>query len=182
MTGRADAMTPGRAGAGRSRKRLLVLGLAALLGGASGALAGECKLKTAGYFKMLEAATPGTSPLEAKGVLRSLTGSLGDPQKGRLVMINADKGNCIACHRIAALSGEPSHGDLGPTLNGVALRYTEAQLRQLLINSKIFFPNTVMPGFHTVDGLERVPAAYAGQPILSAAEVEDVVAFLKTLR
>lgn len=169
-----------------TRKSLPILGagLAALLFGAAAALAIECRPKTAGYFKTLESAAlaGASSPIEASGVTRSLTGSLGDPQKGRLVMINPEKGNCIACHRVAALSSEPTHGDLGPTLNSVAARYTEAQLRQLIINAKTFFPNTIMPGFHVTDGLERVPAALAGQPILSAAEVEDVVAFLKTLR
>jgi L-cysteine S-thiosulfotransferase len=177
----------GRAHAERKPLRSRILALAAsavvLLGGTGVTEAGECKMKTAGYFKQLEAAAPGVpSPLESKGALRSLTGTLGDPQKGRLVVINSDKGNCIACHRIAALSGEPSHGDLGQTLNGVAARYTEAQLRQLIINAKTFFPNTVMPSFHTTEDVKRVPAAFAGQPILSAAEVEDVVAFLKTLR
>jgi sulfur-oxidizing protein SoxX len=147
------------------------------------AQAAQCKMKTSGYFKEMESVSARTvSPLESKGVLRSLTGTLGDPQKGRLVIINPDKGNCIACHRIAALSGEPSHGDLGQNLNGVATRYTEAQLRQLVINAKTFFPNTVMPGFHVTGGFERVPAAFAGKPVLSETEVEDVVAFLKTLR
>jgi sulfur-oxidizing protein SoxX len=97
-------------------------------------------------------------------------------------MVSASKGNCTACHRVAALSSEPSHGDLGPTLNGVGIRYTEAQLRQLVIDPKPFFQNTIMPAFHVTDGLDRVPATYAGQPVLTAAEVEDVVAFLKTLR
>jgi L-cysteine S-thiosulfotransferase len=168
----------------RNSLYFLAAGLAMLLGGAVAALAIECKPKTAGYFKTLETAAlaGASSPVEASGVSRSLTGGLGDPQRGRLVMINPDKGNCIACHRIAALSSEPTHGDLGPTLNSVASRYTEAQLRQLIINAQTFFPNTIMPGFHITEGLDRVPAAFAGQPILSAAEVEDVVAFLKTLR
>ncbi len=152
----------------------------ALTGAAATAVALECKPKTAGYFKDLDNAPARVPlPMTAGGVLRSLTGALGDPQKGRAVMISANKGNCIACHRVAALSSEPSHGDLGPTLNGVGLRYTEAQLRQLVIDPKPFFQNTIMPAFHATQGLNRVPAAYAGQPILSSAEVEDVVAFLK---
>jgi sulfur-oxidizing protein SoxX len=168
----------------RNLFRILGIGMAMALGGAAAALAIECKPKTAGYFKTLETAAlaGASSPIEASGVTRSLTGGLGDPQRGRSVMINPDKGNCIACHRIAALSSEPAHGDLGPTLNSIASRYTEAQLRQLIINARTFFPNTIMPGFHMTEGLERVPVAFAGQTILSAAEVEDVVAFLKTLR
>ena len=171
----------GKSGIARWRTALVSLCLVLPATGAVVAL--ECKPKTAGYFKELENAAPRTPlPLSAGGVARSLTGALGDPQKGRVAMISANKGNCIACHRVAALSSEPSHGDLGPTLNGVGIRYTEAQLRQLVIDPKLFFQNTIMPAFHVTEGLDRVPATFAGQPILTATEVEDVVAFLKTLR
>lgn len=143
----------------------------------------QCRPKTAGYFKEQSIAAAGAlSPLDLKGITSALTASLGDPQRGRGVVIDAQKGNCIACHRIAALSQEPSHGDLGPSLNGAGLRFTEAQLRQIVTNPGTFFPNTVMPGYYVSEGLERVPSAYAGKTILSAAEVEDVVAFMKTLR
>jgi len=155
----------------------------AILGFGGAALALECKPKTAGYFKELDSVAAGiTSPIEQNGLARSLTGALGDPQKGRVAMIDPQKGSCIACHRVAALSAEPSHGNLGPTLNGAGSRFTEAQLRQLVINPKTFFPNTVMPAFHVTEGLTRVPAPFDGGPILTAAEVEDVVAFLKTLK
>jgi sulfur-oxidizing protein SoxX len=168
----------------RNVLQTLSAAMAMLLHGVGMAGALECKPKTAGYFKTFEIAAlaRGTSPSEASGVTRSLTGALGDPQRGRATMINPDKGNCIACHRIAALSAEPAHGDLGPTLNNIASRYTEAQLRQLVINAQSLYPNTIMPAYHIADGLERVASAYAGKPILSADEVEDVVAFLKTLR
>lgn len=170
---------------GTAGRRITVagFGIAALLGVAGQSLAAQCKMKTAGYFKELEKSGPGTPQAATSGGIdRSLTGVLGDPQKGRTVMISANKGNCIACHRVAALSGEPSHGDLGPTLNGIGSRYSEAQLRQVVINPKLVFQNTIMPAYHTTEGLDRVQAPLAGQPILSAAEVEDVVAFMKTLR
>jgi sulfur-oxidizing protein SoxX len=168
----------------RTGKRIwLATALAVALGTAGGALALQCTPKTAGFFKDIETAAPRAPvPTSLGGEARSLTGGLGDPQKGRVVMINPDKGNCIACHRIAALSSEPSHGDLGPSLNGVGTRYNEAQLRLLVVNPKVLYKNTIMPSFHLTSGFDRLPAAYAGQPILSAAEVEDVVAFLKTLR
>lgn len=147
------------------------------------AQAQECRPKTAGYFKGQDMAAAGAlSPLDLKGITSALTTSLGDPQRGRVVMVDSQKGNCIACHRVAALSQEPSHGDLGPSLNSVGLRYTEPQLRQLVTNPRSFFPNTVMPGYYVSEGLERVPSAFAGKTILSPTEVEDVVAFLKTLR
>jgi L-cysteine S-thiosulfotransferase len=162
---------------------MLAVGSGALLLAGAGVYALECKPKTSGYFKDLESALPRMPlPLAGAGLARSLTGTLGDPRKGRQVMIDPQKGNCIACHRVAALSSEPSHGDLGPTLNGVGSRYSEAQLRQLVIDPKTVYQNTIMPAFHVTEGLERVPAAFLGQPVLTAAEVEDVVAFLKTLR
>jgi L-cysteine S-thiosulfotransferase len=165
------------------RRIWLATVLAAVLGTAGGALALQCTPKTAGFFKDIETAAPRAPvPTSLSGEARSLTGGLGDPQKGRTVMIDPDKGNCIACHRIAALSSEPSHGDLGPSLNGSGSRYNEAQLRLIVVNPKVLYKNTIMPSFHITSGLDRVAPVYAGQPILSAAEVEDVVAFLKTLR
>lgn len=159
------------------------IGLVAMFCAAGVALALECKPKTAGYFKELEKAAPRLPlPIADNGVARSLTGALGNPQRGRALMISENKGNCIACHRVAALSSEPSHGDIGPSLNGIGSRYSEAQLRQLVINPKLYFQNTIMPAYYVTDGLDRVPASFAGQTILSTAEVEDVVAFLKTLR
>ena len=175
--------TSGGSVAKAGRRIGLGMAVAVMLGAAGTALALQCTPKTAGFFKEMESASPRVSaPITGGGETRSLTGALGDPQKGRTVMINPDKGNCIACHRIAALSSEPSHGDLGSTLNGVGSRYTEAQLRQLVVNPKVMIPNTIMPSYHATESLERVAAAFAGQPILSAPEVEDVVAFLKTLR
>ena len=97
-------------------------------------------------------------------------------------MIDREKGNCLACHRVPALSEEPSHGDLGPNLTGVGGRFTEAQLRQIIVDPKTFFPNTVMPAFHIAADFQRVPPNLAGSTVLAAGEVEDVVAFLKELR
>ena len=170
----------GKPGAGTA---FVSICLGAVLCAASVAFALECKPKTAGYFKEMEKALPRVPlTIADNGVARSLTGALGDPQRGRTVMINENKGNCIACHRVAALSGEPSHGDIGPSLNGVGARYNEAQLRQLVINPKLYFQNTIMPAYYITEGLDRVPAAFARQTVLSAGDVEDVVAFLKTLR
>jgi sulfur-oxidizing protein SoxX len=186
------APQPAQAGAAQGKglaflqtRRLIAVSVLGALTFSSAGEAGafECKPKTAGYFKELEALTAaGPSPAEIVGLARSLTGALGDPQRGRSVMISLEKGNCLACHRVAALSAEPSHGNLGPTLNGVGGRYSEAQLRLLVTNAKSLYPNTVMPSYHVTEGLDRVPPEFAGKPILTAAEVEDVIAFLRTLR
>jgi L-cysteine S-thiosulfotransferase len=149
----------------------------------SGADALECKPKTTGYFLQMAAIAAKTpTPAELVGIAQSLTGSIGDPARGRLVMIDQEKGNCLACHRVPALSEEPAHGDLGPSLNGVGGRYTEAQLRQIIVDPKVLFPNTIMPAFHTSPDFQRVPQNLAASTVLAPGEVEDVIAFLKNLR
>jgi L-cysteine S-thiosulfotransferase len=159
---------------------LAVLLATALPGGAT---ALECKPKTAGYFQQMAAfANSGPSPSDLAGIIRPLAESIGDPARGRVVMIDKDKGNCLACHRVPALSEEPAHGDLGPNLTGVGGRFTEAQLRQIIVDPKTFFPNTVMPAFHISPDFQRVPTRLAGSTVLAPGEVEDVVAFLKELR
>src|SRR5688572_18557992 len=131
---------------GRAGLAFAGIGLVAISGGAK---ALECKLKTAGYFQQMAAlASKAPSPAELVGIVQSLTGSIGDPARGRVVMIDKEKGNCLACHRVPVLGEEPAHGDLGPNLNGVGGRFTEAQLRQIIVDPKVLFPNTLMPAFH----------------------------------
>ena len=117
----------------------------------------------------------------------SLTGTPGNPENGAVIM-NKGAGNCIACHEVTALSDLPFHGEVGPTLDGAADRWTEAELRGLLVDAKMMFPGTMMPSFYKVDGFVRPGNAYTGKaaegpldPLLSAQDIEDVVAFLMTL-
>ncbi len=142
----------------------------------------ECKPKTAGYFHQMAAFAQAPSPGELVGITQSLTGSIGDPARGRLVIVDKQKGNCLACHRVPALSEEPAHGDVGPNLNGVGGRFTEAQLRQIIVDPKVLYPDTVMPAFHTTPEFQRVPPSLTAQTLLAPGDVEDVIAFLKDLR
>jgi sulfur-oxidizing protein SoxX len=118
----------------------------------------------------------------------SLTGTPGDPEAGREVMITRGLGNCIACHQVTALADYPFHGEVGPTLDGVATRWNEADLRGIVSNAKMTFPGSVMPAFYKTDGFIRPGNAYTGRaaegdldPLLSAQQIEDVVAYLMTL-
>ena len=126
----------------------------------------------------------------------SLTGKAGDPKKGLKWMTHRRLGNCIACHavsKIAAL-GKPEdlssqkkysfHGAVGPTLDGVADRYSEGELRLIIVDIKKALPdaNSIMPSFHRADGFTRVHKDCVGHVVLSAERVEDVVAYLKTLK
>ena len=120
-------------------------------------------------------------------VSSSLSGSAGDPAAGRQIM-NKGAGNCIACHAVSDLAELPFHGEVGPSLDGVADRWTEAEIRGIISNAKEMFPDTVMPSFYRTTGFVRPGNAYTGtaaegplDPLLTAQEVEDVVAYLLTL-
>jgi sulfur-oxidizing protein SoxX len=116
------------------------------------------------------------------GVKESLTGKAGDPANGRKVFADRKLGNCLACHAVDDQKDQLFHGDVGPELNGVADRYGEAQLRGLIVNSKKTFEDTIMPGFYTLEVGKNVREKSVGKTILSAQEVEDVVAYLATLK
>lgn len=121
-------------------------------------------------------------------VEQSLTGMPGDPERGLEVMVNRGLGNCIACHQVTALDEYPFHGEVGPSLDGVGDRWEEAALRGIVVNAKGVFPETVMPSFYRVSGFTRPGNGYTGRaaegpldPLLSAEDVEAVVAYLMTL-
>ena len=113
----------------------------------------------------------------------TLTDKPGDAKEGAKVVAGRRLGNCLTCHEISVLSAEEFHGDVGPTLDGVAARWGIAALRMIIVNAKMVFGGeTVMPAFYRTEGLNRVRPEFAGKPILSAQQVEDVVAFLATLK
>jgi sulfur-oxidizing protein SoxX len=112
---------------------------------------------------------------------RPLGGHLGDPDRGRRIVLDRETGNCLICHRLPE-PGERFQGDLAPSLEGVGKRLGVGQLRLRLVDQSRINPATLMPPYHRVDGLSRVAERYRGRPVLTAAEIEDVVAFLATLR
>ena len=116
------------------------------------------------------------------GIPKSLTGKAGDPEAGEKAFVNRKLGNCLACHQVTKLSAHPFHGEIGPSLDGVAERYEEPHLRLQVVNAKEINPDTIMPGFYRTEGLHLVSDKFKGKPILTAQEVEDVVAYLKTLK
>ena len=126
----------------------------------------------------------------ADGALETpLTSDAGDPARGKVIITTRSKGNCVACHEISALSEAPFHGNVGPMLDGVGEYRTEAELRGIVANAKMTFEGSVMPAFYKTTGFERPGDGYSGKaaqgelpPILTAQEIEDVVAFLKTLK
>ena len=115
------------------------------------------------------------------GIARPLTGEPGVPARGRAIVASRQTGLCLLCH-VAPIPEERFQGDLAPDLAGVGSRYTEAQLRLRVVDPRRVNPSSFMPAFHSLANPSRVGAAWVGKPILSARQVEDVVAYLATLR
>ncbi len=137
-----------------------------------------------------ETPTPNLEKIEAYqswknadySIAAPLGGLKGDPVNGRNVAIHQGKGNCLACHQMP-IAEEDFHGEFGPPLVGVGSRYDAGQLRLRIVNMQEINPGTVMPPFYkNPDQLSRVSKKYQGHTILTAQEVEDVVAYLMTLK
>jgi sulfur-oxidizing protein SoxX len=114
-------------------------------------------------------------------IVEPLTDQPRDPERGRRIVLDRDGGDCIICHAMP-LPQRQFHGTIGPPLDGVGSRYSAGELRLRLVDPKIFNPATVMPAYYKVEGLHRVHERYRGKPILTAQQVEDVVAYLLTLQ
>lgn len=103
----------------------------------------------------------------------------GDAARGRDVFLSREGGHCVLCH---AIPGVKLAGDVGPPLMGVAMRLSAAQIRLRIVDITRVNPQAAMPTFHRVENLNRVAPQYAGKPVLDGQQVEDLVAFLGTLR
>ena len=118
------------------------------------------------------------------GIPTPLTATPGDPTRGRAIVVDRQAGLCLLCHRgpFAATPAERQQGTLATDLAGAGSRWSEAQLRLRLVDPRRIDPAGVMPAFHRTEGLSRVGAAWQGRPILDGQQIEDVVAFLRTLK
>jgi L-cysteine S-thiosulfotransferase len=114
-------------------------------------------------------------------IVDSLTGAKGEAQRGRSIVLNRQVGLCLLCHS-GPYPEEKFQGTLAPDLTGTGSRWSEGQLRLRMVDASRLYPNTIMPPYYRVDGLVRVAPAFAGKSILTAEEIEDVVAYLVTLR
>jgi sulfur-oxidizing protein SoxX len=111
----------------------------------------------------------------------SLTGARGDPQRGRAIVVNRQVGLCLLCHS-GPFPEERFQGTLAPNLAGAGARSSEGQLRLRIVDASRLEPHTIMPPYYRVDGLNRVAPSFQGKPILTSEQIEDVVAYLVTLR
>lgn len=111
----------------------------------------------------------------------ALTAAKGDPARGRAIVASRQVGLCLLCHR-GPFPEERFQGTLAPDLSGIGARLSESQLRARIIDPARFNPETIMPAYFRTEGLARVAPSFKGRPILSAGQIEDVVAFLATLK
>lgn len=126
---------------------------------------------------------PGDVKFEDNAVVASLTGVAGNPEEGANVFKNRSLGNCLACHANSAMKQEGFHGDVAPPVDGVADRWKPEELRAIVSDSKqVFGSETVMPGFYSLNVGVNVREDLVGKTILTAQQVEDVVAYLETLK
>ena len=112
---------------------------------------------------------------------QSLTGAKGDAARGRAIIVNRQAGLCLLCHS-GPFPEERFQGTIGPDLNGVASRLSEGQIRMRIVDPARTNPESVMPAYFRTEGLTRVAPALRGKPILTAGQIEDVIAFLMTLK
>jgi L-cysteine S-thiosulfotransferase len=111
----------------------------------------------------------------------SLTGGKGDPVQGRAVVGNRNVGLCLLCHS-GPFPEDRFQGTMAPDLSGAGSRWTEGQLRLRIVDASKLNPDTIMPPFYRIDHLRRVPPSLREKPVLTAEQIEDVVAYLMTLK
>jgi len=110
-----------------------------------------------------------------------LDGRTGSAERGRAIVLDRTTGNCLICHMVPVAS-EPFQGDLGPDLSGIGARLSAAQIRLRLVDQSLLDPATLMPPYYRIDHLVRVADKYQARPILDAQQIEDVVAWLASLK
>jgi sulfur-oxidizing protein SoxX len=151
------------------------LAIAILAAGATGLSAGDIE--------------PTAVKFEDGAIAQSLSGTAGNAAEGRKIVGSKKLGNCVACHMVSDLADVPFHGEIGPMLDGTGDRWSEAELRGIVSNAKIMFEDSMMPSFYKTEGYIRPGKAYTGKAaddtlttLLTAQQIEDVVAYLVTLK
>ena len=147
-------------------------------------LAGVAATWSVAYASSVMIRDTGLAPyiiVDEVSVPKSLTGVSGDAKIGRKLAINRKKGNCLACHAMP-IPEQQFHGETAPSLYGVGNRLNEGELRMQLVNSKVTNEDTMMPAYYRTFGYNQPLKKFIGKTILSAQEVEDVIAYLKTLK
>ena len=124
---------------------------------------------------------PGLAWAQQESIPQSLSGQPGDPARGRAIVANRTVGLCLLCHS-GPIPEERFQGNLAPSLEGAGLRSTPGQLRLRVVDARRLNPDTIMPPYYRLDGLTRVAKNFQGKTVFTAQQIEDVVAYLTTLK
>ena len=112
---------------------------------------------------------------------RSLDGLAGDAVRGRAIVASRQQGLCLLCHS-GPFPEERFQGTLAPSLAGAGSRWSAGQLRLKLVDGQRLNPDSIMPPYYRTEGLQQVGREWRGKTIFSAQQLEDVVAYLQTLK
>ncbi|MCR9077978.1 MAG: sulfur oxidation c-type cytochrome SoxX [Hyphomonadaceae bacterium] len=107
-----------------------------------------------------------------------LVNAPGDPVRGQRLFVDRDAGHCVLCHQVMGLDAE-FQGNIGPDLSLVGARLSPGQLRLRIVDYQIVRPGTLMPSYYRIHDLHQVEETHSGAPILSARDIEDIVAYLE---
>jgi L-cysteine S-thiosulfotransferase len=146
----------------------------------------RCSANAAALLVFAAVCTPAwaepLAPYEIVGdaIPAPLTATPGDPGRGRAIVINRRVGLCLLCHS-GPFPEEKLQGNLAPDLAGTGSRWSAGQLRLRMVDARRLNPETIMPPYYRIEGLEHVAPTFRDKPIFSAQQIEDVVAFLATL-
>lgn len=121
------------------------------------------------------------SPIDGDQIEAPIDNRIGDAARGKAVVLDRRVGNCLICHRVP-VPQENFQGEIGPDLGGIGSRLSAGQIRLRVVDAQRLNPATLMPPYYRTSGLRRVASAYAGKPALTAQDVEDVVAWLVSLK
>lgn len=115
------------------------------------------------------------------GAIEQPLAALGDPRRGQAIVLDRILSSCVLCHVVPDPERRPM-GNIAPPLAGVGTRLSAAQMRLRMVDSTRVNPQSIMPPYYRVEGLHQVAPAWRGKPILDAQQIEDVVAYMLTLK
>jgi sulfur-oxidizing protein SoxX len=166
-----------------SAKRCRALAFAGALAAVTAAFAGGVHAQEQVQGPAQASTQDGLRPYTVVGdaIPDSLIGANGNAERGRSIIVNRQVGLCLLCHS-GPFPEERFQGTLAPDLKGAGLRSSEGQLRLRIVDASRLNADTIMPSYYRVDGLTRVAPAFQGKPVLTAEQIEDVIAYLATMR
>ena len=137
--------------------------------------------KTAGFAQAQTPPFPLVPYKIENGEITNALAAPGNAKQGEVIVLDRGLSSCVLCHIVPNPEGRPM-GNIAPPLAGVAARLSAGQLRLRMVDSTQINPQSIMPPYYRIEGLHQVAAAWRGKPILDAQQIEDIVAYLLSLK